>query len=705
MSKKKQKPINRPVVLTSTAKNQVQSKDNKTKNILYIIIAIAVTALVYAVSVFNGWAKNWDDGGYVLDSTNPIGALVHKLSWENIKAVFSVFYKGNYHPLTTLVYAIEYSVAGDKPMLYHFVNLVFHLLNVFLAYKIVKILSRKSEIAFITALFFGIHPMHVESVAWISELKDVMYGFFFLGAMILYSDYFLKKEKKTLNYLLALLAFILSCLSKSAAVTLPVILLLTDYYLKRKFHIRIIIEKIPFFIVAIVFGILAILSQDKAGAIQDLTPLFTWFERPMLASYATLTYLVKFIAPTDLSAMYPYPDRVGGYLPLIYFIAPLIIIILGILVYHSRKFSRDIIFGTFFFLITISLVLQILPVGGAIVAERYTYIPYIGLFLITGKGYVYSQEGKGKFAGAIKRVFPAILIIGAIIFSVLTFQRIKIWKDGEALFTDLIKKYPNLPFAYNNRGYLYFNFIKNYDKAIADYNKCIELDSTFHRAYSNRGVLYYNIYGPSKSDSLHLELARKDFTKALRFKSDNTDALIGRANTLSTQNKFRESLPDYNKYIPLVPDDAKAYMWRGIAYYQLDKSDSALADMNKSIEMMPGNAMAFQWRGIVYLQKKNYTAATADFEQSLKLNPGQSSSYNWRGLAKFHQKMYNEAIADYNIAISKDPKDPTAFINRSSAYYELKNYEQSFKDYCSAGDLRYALNKEYFFKLKALAGK
>ncbi|MGD0712048.1 MAG: tetratricopeptide repeat protein, partial [Bacteroidales bacterium] len=600
---------------------------------------------------------------------------------------------------------VEYNLFKANASPYHIINLIFHLLNVLLVFVFLKKIIRKPEIAFIAAVLFGIHPMHVESVAWVSELKDVMYTFFFLTSAICYYNYRTYKEGKTKFYLISVIAFLFSLLSKSAATPLPLVLLLLDWYMQRKWEWKILTEKIPFFILSFIIGIVAIYSQKSAGAIQDLNPLFAIWERPMLGGYSTLTYLWKLFVPVQLTAMYPYPDRINGHLPFVFYIAPFIILGLAYLVYYSRKFSRDIIFGALFFLITIILVLQLLPVGGALVSERYSYIPYIGLFVIIGKGYVFSQESKTRIAKAIKWVYPSVLIAGTLVLSFLTFQRIKDWKDGEVLFTDVIKKYPNLPFAYNNRGYLYFNFLKKYDKAEADYTKCIEIDSTFHRAYSNRGVLYYNYFGDSKSDSLHLALAIKDFTRALKLKGDNTDALIGRANTYSTIKKFALSLPDYNKYLQHVHDDAKAYLWRGTAYYNLEKYDSAFADFNKSLEMKPDNDNAYLWRSFVYCKRKDYNAAIKDLDESIRLKPDQFDAYSWRGLAEYNLKMLDKALEDYTIALQKNPKDAPTFINRSTVYYEQKRYDLAFKDYCSAGDLRYALNKDYFFKLKALAGK
>lgn len=686
----------------------VDSGQNK-KNRIFIFIALFATLLVYSCSLQNGLIKNWDDGGYIMDHK-----LIQKINVENVKEIFSVFYKGNYHPLTTLTYALEYSIVGEKPFLYHLNNLIINLLNVFLVFVFVRKLTKKSEIAFITALLFGIHPMHVESVAWISERKDVLYTFFFLGSLLYYMKYREVKEKKTKYLLYSVLAFLLSLLSKSAAVTLPVVLLLIDYFQKRKWEWRMVFEKLPHFALSLAFGIVAIFSQKSAGAIQDLNPLFTIGERLMLASYATMMYIVKFFVPINLVAMYPYPDRIAGSLPMIYKIAPFIIVAFAALVFISKKYTREIIFGVLFFIVTILLVLQFLPVGGAILAERYTYVPYIGIFMIFGKGYVWINENKIRIYKTLKPLFVGVIIIYAIAMSYLSFERIKLWKNGEVLFTDLIRVYPNLPFAYNNRGYLYFNFIKNYEKALVDYTKCIQLDSTFHRGYSNRGVLYYNLAENGKMngnitkkttlDSLYL-LAISDFDHALKYKSNNTDAWIGRANSYSTLKKFDLALPDYNKYIELDPVNAKAYLWRGTALCNLLRYNEALADFNKCLEMSPNNDNAFYWRGIVYFKMNDFKASVNDLTTSLELNPNQSEPYSWRGLAYYNLKKYDKSIADYNKAVELNPKDAAAFVNRSLSYYELKNYSQAFKDLCAAGDLGYPLRKDYFMKLKTLAGK
>jgi len=605
--KKNKNPLNK---LQSAEKLPVAesffSRNNRQN--LYIIIALAATAIIYIQNVFHSFALNWDDGGYIV-----VNEVIHTITWENIKTIFSTFDKGNYHPLTTLMYAFEYYLVGENAMLYHINNIIIHLVNVYLVFLLILKLSKNNITAFIVSIFFGIHPMHVESVAWISERKDVMYTMFFLLSALCYHRFTYIKNPVLKHYVLSVVYFFLALMSKSAAVVLPVILLLIDFYLKRRLTFKVITDKLPFFLLSFLFGILAILSQDSAGAIQDLTPMFTIPERLMLASYALLGYIIKLFAPFNLTAMYPYPDRVGSNLPMLFYIAPFIVLLFSVLIIIYRKKFPFVVFGSLFFLISIALVIQLLPVGGALMAERYTYVPYIGLFFIIATIYTNIKISTVSTIIKLKNIYKYFLIALGIMWAFLAWERIKVWENGEVLFTDVIKKYPHLPFAYNNRGYLYYRFKKDYDKALADFNKCIQLDSTFDKAFSNKAVLLYN--------TDRLEEALINFDKCLNIKPDNTDALIGRANTLSSLKQFEKAIPDYNNYIKLKPDDEKAYLWRATAYFNVKKLDEALKDIDVAFRYNPQNPEAYYWRGLVYYEQKKYNEAIEDFNTTIRLNP------------------------------------------------------------------------------------
>ncbi|MCD4678927.1 MAG: tetratricopeptide repeat protein, partial [Bacteroidales bacterium] len=347
--------------------------------------------------------------------------------------------------------------------------------------------------------------------------------------------------------------------------------MLIDYFAKRKLRFNLIIEKIPFFLLSIAFGIIAILSQDESSAIKDVAQMFSIPERLMIVSYSLMVYILKLFAPINLAAMYPYPRMINEMLPSEYFIAPIFVLILIVLIFISKKRNNNVIFGSLFFLVTISIVLQLIPVGDSIMAERYTYIPYIGLFLILGYAYVDIIDAKSGIKKKIKPIVNIILVLFVLYFSYLSWERVKIWKDSEVLFTDELEKYPDHVLALNNRGNVYLR--KNlYEKALKDYSKCIAVDSTYHMTYSNRGALFFNMQ--------KYQEAVQDFNNCLILKPDNTDALIGRANSLSSLEKFTEAISDYDKYIQLKPDNNRAYIWRGIARLRIKNIDGALRDFD-----------------------------------------------------------------------------------------------------------------------------
>jgi len=670
------------------------SADSPKKVKLYAALVVLFTLLLYMPSLNNDFIVNWDDGGYIHEHE-----LVHELSWDNFVTIFNptTFYKGNYHPLTTFFYALEYSLVGEHALLYHINNLIFHLLNVLLVFVFIRLLSKRSLIAAFVALLFGIHPMHVESVAWISERKDVLYTFFFLLSLIQYFYYVTEEASRRKHYILALVFFFLSLLSKSAAVSLPVALFVVDYYLKRKLNLKLILEKLPFLGLSILFGLLAVFSQSEKGAIQDLTPMFSLFERLLIVCHGTMTYLWKLFVPVRLGAMHPYPDKLDGMFSPIYYIAPFVVLLVVAAIVYSRKYGRHYIFGALFFLVNIALVLQIIPVGGAAMAERYTYVPYIGLFFILGKLYDNVIRSTNAVFRRIKPLLTILVLLFILFLSVLTFVRIGKWKNGEVLMRDLTKEYPYLPFAYNNLGYYYYHWEKNYDKALREYTTAIKADSNYYQAWSNRGVVYNNM-------EKHEEAVR-DFTICLSLDPENIDGLIGKANSLSALLRFEEALPFYNQYLQKKPGDANAVLKRGTAFVQLGRYKEALADLEKSKELKPDNYEVYYWLGLYYYKNEQYAVALENLDKSISLNQKKSDIYSWRGLARYKLKQLDGAIEDYSMAIQINSNDAAAYVNRSVAYFDKGNYTQAWEDINTAGRMRYPLDKPYFMKLEAIVMK
>ncbi|NTW32491.1 MAG: tetratricopeptide repeat protein [Bacteroidetes bacterium] len=595
-----------------------------------LAVVFITTFAIYFKAIKFDILLSWDDNLYIRDNSH-----IKDLNWENIKLFFTKFYAANYHPLTMLSYAIDYKIGAGKTFIYHFSNIILHILNTFLVFILIRKISPKNAVvALITAAFFAVHPMHVESVAWVSERKDVLYSFFFLISLIMYCNYI--KLQKAKHLVLSVLFFVLSCLSKSAAVILPLIMILLDYYSNRKFNWKIIIEKIPFFAISLVFGLVALNSQE--GAIQNMAPDMTIIEHISVISYSFSSYLLKAFIPIHLSAIYPYPYELGSTLPLTYYLSFLFVALVLYLVWYSRKWRKDIIFGFIFFIITIILVLQFIPVGCAAMADRYSYIPYIGIFFIVGKLYERLSSGEKIYLKNSAKYLIIALVVGFFIFAGITNNRVKIWKNDDTLFSDVVNKYPNCSISYRCRGV----FFKSY------YAEKICVDDNIKR-------------------EMYLKKAFSDFENSLKFANtinDKERSYYELGSTKGALGDFEGAISYLDKAIKIDSNCSTSRNNRGCARYSMKNFEGALIDYNKAIEINPQDAIAFFNRGKTKSELKDYTGAIKDYDKAIRIDVNYISAYYNRGAAKFYLKDYKGALEDYNKNIELNPQDLDAIKNR-----------------------------------------
>jgi tetratricopeptide (TPR) repeat protein len=541
-----------------------KSKFTENKKLLpYFLGGILLLTLILFGSSVNHQFVDLDDPQYVTENYT-----IRQLNAESVGNIFSSFQNANYHPLTTTLNAIHYHFFKLNPMPYHATNLLLHLLNILLVFYLIYLMTKETATSVITALFFAIHPFHVESVSWVSELKDVLYTFFYLASLICYY-LFLSRDSRMKYYIYALVLFLLSCFSKSAAITLPVLLLLFDYFKGRKFSRDVLLEKIPFFAISVVFGLLAIFSQQSEGAIREIEMHHGFFEKIFYITYSISYYILGVFFPFNLAAIHPYPKYLNGMLPMEYYLSPLLVLLVIWWVYKNRK-NKDLVFGSVFFIVTLSLVIQIIPLGQAIVAERYTYVPYIGAFFIVGRYY-------SKILKRSNRIYNYlffILIAFAVYFSVTTFKRNMVWRDSLSLFTDASSKNPgenNL--IYNNLGTSKFNS-GDYEGAIEAFNKAIELGVHDEAALNNRGSAKF-ILG-------RIEEALADFNAAIKAKPDFSDPYRNRGVIWYQQQNFNAAIADFDKCLELNPEDGIAYYYRGIAKSKINDMNGACEDWGQA---------------------------------------------------------------------------------------------------------------------------
>ena len=612
-------------------------KDRKIPILLFAVLAL--TFLTF-LPTFQNEFTNWDDDMYIRD--NP---LVRSLSSDNLQTMFApdeeAFVGGNYHPLTILTLAINYQISGLKPWSYQLVNILLHLLNTFLVFLLIYRLTKgKADIALITALLFGIHPMHVESVTWVAERKDVLYTAFFLGAMLSYLNYIRKPGYLQLG--VSFLFFTLSLLSKPAAVVFPVLLFLFDYFEKRPLKAKLFLEKIPFFALSLLMGLFTIDAQKASDAYGGLAK-FDIFDRLMFAGYGFTMYLVRFFVPFKLSAFYPYPE--SSPLPAEFYISSAIAFLILAYTIWSMKKTRILAFSVGFYAVNLALVLQFVTVGSAILADRYTYVPYIGISLLIG--YAYHELRQSHRPALRKYAQPLLILIvsGALILSLLASQRVRVWRNSETLFTNVIKNYPRSAVAYQNRGHYYRKQSARakdpvrkaalLKKALEDYNEGLAVSPGNAVLYSNRGKVWF--------ERKEFEKALEDYNRSLAIKSDDPQTLSNRGAVRGMLGDLKGALQDFNRAIELDPNNPNGYFNRGILYGQLGEPEKAIADYRKYLSYKPGNAGMHNSIGVELQKLGRNTEALREFDTAIRLNPKEPAFYINKSLSHFQLGQTGEA--------------------------------------------------------------
>ncbi len=597
----------------------------------WLPLILLISFIVMLPTLDNGWV-NWDDPGYVLN--NP---LVHSFTLDTVQDMFATLQiQGAYHPLTLLSWALDYSHSGSQPLVYHLTNLFFHLANVALVFWFIYIVCGSVQVAVLTALLFGIHPMHLEAVAWISSRKDLLYAFFFLLGLITYLKYLNREINRWRPYLLCMLFFLFSLLAKGVAITFPFVLLAIDFYKKRQEWRKQILEKAPFIALSIAFGILAIVAQQSGKAMEDVLAI-AYSQSFFSGFYGLIIYTIKAFVPFQLSAFHPYPFLPGTALPWYFYVAPILVLLTAYLGIRFRNRFRTTVFGLTFFVITIAPVLQFLPFGEAIIAERFTYLSYIGLFFLLAAGVMYFKNKKNDIAMRYGNVVYVAFWVYVSLLSVATFQHSEVWQNGETLWTDVINKYPT-----NFRGFRgrasYFLEKGDHDRALADYSECIRLNPGFYEAYNNRGFIYLK--------SSKYDLSLNDFNKALELRNDFYASYINRGLLFFTTRRYGNAIGDFTQAIKLDSTFAGNYHNRGLSRQRLEKLQLAHADYNKAIELAPQNALFYKDRGFLYGLLSKYDKALADFNRAIELYPGYAEAYYWRSIGYYDLKRYDSALQD-----------------------------------------------------------
>ncbi len=693
------------------------------KRYLPIILIIIVTAFVYSFSLGNE-ATNWDDDKYI--GENP---LLKTFDKETVSRMFfsddpgEKYFMGNYHPLTMLTLNMNYQIAdlgaNGKVLPYTFImiNIALHLMSVFLVYLIFSQLFTKRLYPIVIALLFGIHTLHVESVTWIAERKDVLYTMFYFLSLYCYILY--KKRQKVTFYILSLIIFIISALSKGQAVSLTVTLFLIDYFLTEEYlNWKTHLNKIPFLIISMVFGLISVKAQAVSTALAE-TDQYEVYQRIAFGSNGFLQYILRFILPVKLACLYPYPDILNRTVPVIYWLTVPVFIAVILLNFFTYKKDKIFTFGLLFFIANIALLLQFIPVGSAMYADRYSYIPSVGLSILLA--YVIDlliTKYKDN-----KAILYGVFAVYAVMLCIMTINREKVWQNSRTLWSDCVEKYPEAVIGWNNLG-SYINmmadstlkkkddseYLKNKKLAIDCFTQGIKNKPDYTHAFYNRGLAENDVFELT-SDTLYEKSALNDFSKALTYDLNFAPAFQSRAaiydlyserftniNKDSCTFYFALALSDFNRALELNPNLYDVYVNRGVAYGKYGDFNRSIEDFNTYLEKFPQNASAYSNRGLAYNGLKQYDLALQDFAKSVELDSLNEGAYfnraiTYRTLGENDQKKrkdyINLAKEDISKCIQINPKNGYYYYLRGIYAINTDDREGACEDFHAAVEKNY----------------
>lgn len=592
-----------------------------------ILIVLGLTFLIFSPSLQNEFV-NWDDDVNLLENENVLG-----LDAYHLKKIFTDDVIGNYNPLPILTFAIEYSIVEFEPFLYHFNNLILHLLCVFLVYKLSLMLGLSTTASFLVALLFGIHPMRVESVAWITERKDVLFSAFFFAALIHYVNY-LDHGKRKKDLIFIYIFFILSLFSKIQAVALPLAMLTIDYWKNRKLAWNLIIEKLPYFALSLFFGLLGVYMLSQSQSLDQSRTDFNLFERLFIGSYSYVVYWYKVLFPYPMSPLYPYPGKIPIHIYLS--MLPALGIIAMIWVGFKKQW-KGWVFGSMFFTLNIVFLLQILGAGQGFLADRFTYVAYFGLFFSAAyylEKYFFSSE---KYRTAAYSSLGILLLI----YGVVTYQQTKIWENGDTLWTHVLKYYQKVDTPYRNRG----NFHRDrgdYQKAMKDYQTLVQIDSTNGAVYNSIGKVYFEQENWPK--------ALENYSKAVKYSPEKGEFWVNKAATLASMGDFQSALRDVSTGIENDPTHTNGYQTRFLILQYLGDYESSIDDLKKLVEFRPQEAALRYEIGRAYMAINRPQEALPYFNQAIGLDRSIGLFYKERGKAHLSTGNKASALNDFNTA-------------------------------------------------------
>ncbi len=636
---------------------------------------------------------NLDDTLYVTDNK----MVLRGLTWDGIAWAFGDMEGGNWNPLVWLSHELDCQVFGLEAGGHHLTNLFLHAANVLLLFLVLRGMTGTLWRSALASALFAWHPAHVESVAWVSERKDVLSTLFWLLTMWAYAGYTrqlkIKNSKCKIFYALALVFFVLGLMSKPMLVTLPVVLLLMDWWpLGRICDLRFtnddlkkeqqkaskaksssekvswkqaLAEKIPFFVLSAGACVVAILAQQKSEAVLS-KPLLLRLEN---AAVSCVAYLFKFVWPANLAVLYPYPTSILWWRALG---AVIILAAITMGVVWAGKQRRYLVSGWLWFLVALLPVIGLVQVGTQGMADRYIYVPYMGLGLMASWGLV-DWIGERKERRVLAGAAVALALIAC---AALTRAQVEFWHDSETLYEHTIKVAPDSASAQNNFGILLLAGQK-YEAAAEHLREAVHLDPGYAKPYNELGKAYLLL---GKMDDAMLM-----FSNASRLNPGLAQARWNLGNSYLLKGNMTEGLAEMKAGVELSPDDVEAHDRFGNILMKLGKATEAAPYFEKVVKAQPGNAHAHFGLATAYLAQKRSVEAIGEYKEAIRLSPETPDCLNalaWIYATSPKAKLRNgvEAVRLAEKACALSARRNAGLLDTlAAAYAEMNQFEAAVR--------------------------
>jgi tetratricopeptide (TPR) repeat protein len=611
---------------------------------------VGLTLAVYA-SVWHAEFVRFDDPDYV--TQNP--QVTAGLTWDGIKWALTTGHAANWHPLTWLSHMLDVQVFGMSAGPHHLTNLAFHVINTLLLFTALRRMTGAVGRSAFAAALFAVHPLHVESVAWVSERKDVLSAFFWMLTLLAYIEYV--RHSGVRRYLLVALMIAFGLLAKPMVVTLPFVLLLLDVWPfqritlwrdgrwligagDRSTAIRLVREKIPLFALAAASSVVTVNVQRRGGAVGNLAvyPLVLRVENAIISYVA---YIAKMVWPMRLSAFYPYRQSPSI---LATGAAALLLIAAAVAVVRVARRRPYLLVGWFWYLSTLIPVIGIVQVGLQSMADRYTYIPLVGLFIIVAWG---ATDVIARWPRQ-HAVLPVVAALVLAICALTARSQVQTWRNSLALWQHAVDVTSDNAYAQYNLGVVLLEAGRP-DEGMARLREALRIDPDYADVHIDLGNAF-NSRGA-------LDSALAEFATVVRLRPDYAEARVKYGNLLRSNGRNADATAQYREAVRLEPGLATAHNELGNALTSDGSYDDAMAEYVQAVRLAPGFAEAHNNVGAAFARAGKSEEAINEFLEALRLKPGDATFHYNAALMLERVGRSKEAIEHLQAALRTDPQN------------------------------------------------